>query len=108
MSNRYILLLPLISASCVGLADEISSTALPQVRVWGQQEAAPPSEAVPDVGSPQSVVSEQVIHEIVSPIGDYGVVADLTPSFVSSAPNGPGFDAAKNETLRGFVDGQYR
>src|ERR1700683_1649041 len=32
---------------------------------------------------------------------------DLTPSFVSSAPNGPGFDAAKNETLRGFVDGQF-
>jgi iron complex outermembrane recepter protein len=26
---------------------------------------------------------------------------------VSSAPNGPGFDAAKNESLRGFVDGPF-
>src|ERR1700733_2431173 len=106
MNYRNALLLPLMFVSGIGLADETSAP-LPQVNIWGQQEAAPPSEAVPDVGSPQSLVSEQVIHEIASPVGDYGVVADLTPSFVSSAPNGPGFDAAKNESLRGFVDGQF-
>jgi iron complex outermembrane receptor protein len=65
------------------------------------------SEALLDRGAPQSIVSGQTIHEIASPVGDYGTIANFTPSFVSTAPNGPGFDAAKNQTLRGFVDGQF-
>lgn len=66
-----------------------------------------PGESVLNHGSPESFVGEQVIHEIASPVGDYGIVANFTPSFVSSSPNGPGFDAAKGQTLRGFVDGQF-
>jgi len=99
-------LLPCTFFSGEILADDLFNN-LPQVRVLGEQDASQPSEAVTDIGSPQSVVSELVIHEIASPVGDYGTVANFTPSFVSSAPNGPGFDAAKNQTLRGFVDGQF-
>jgi iron complex outermembrane recepter protein len=94
----------------VALADDPSGPVvgvLSDVWVTSSQEAPPPSEPVPDVGSPQSRVSSQAIQRTVSPVGDFGTVADLTPSYVSSAPNGPGFDAAKNQSLRGFVDGQF-
>ena len=79
---------------------------LSNVWVTGSKEALP-SEPLSDVGSPQSLVDSQTIQQLVTPVGDYGTVANLTPSFVSTAPNGPGFDAAKNQTLRGFVDGQF-
>ncbi len=94
----------------VALADDSSQLVagvLSDVRVTSTKEDPPPSEPVPDVGSPQSLVSSEAIEQIVSPVGDYGTIADLTPSYVSSAPNGPGFDAAKNQSLRGFVDGQF-
>ena len=78
----------------------------PHLTVQGNRDAAP-SEALLNRGSPQSIVDEQTIREIASPVGDWGTVANLTPSFVSSAPNGPGFDAAKGQSLRGFVDGQF-
>jgi iron complex outermembrane receptor protein len=79
---------------------------LTAVVVHGNRDPEP-SEALIGVGSPQSFVDERAIHEIVSPFGDFGNIANLTPSFVSSAPNGPGFDAAKGLSLRGFVDGQF-
>jgi iron complex outermembrane receptor protein len=85
--------------------DEAINT-LSEVTVQGARDKVP-SEALLDRGSPQSIVNEQVIHEIASPVGDWGSIANFTPSFVSTAPNGPGFDAAKNQTLRGFVDGQF-
>lgn len=94
----------------VALADDPSGPVvgvLSDVWVTSSQEVPAPGEQVPDVGSPQSVVSSQAIQQMVSPVGDLGSVADLTPSYVSSAPNGPGFDAAKNQSLRGFVDGQF-
>jgi iron complex outermembrane recepter protein len=84
----------------------VAPRALSDVRVTGKKEA-PLSEPVLDAGSPQSEVDSRTIQQLVTPVGDYGTIADLTPSFVSSAPNGPGFDAAKNQTLRGFVDGQF-
>ena len=94
----------------VALADDgepvAAGGALSDVRVTANEEALP-SEPVLDAGSPQSQVDSQTIQQLVAPVGDYGTIADLTPSFVSSAPNGPGFDAAKNQTLRGFVDGQF-
>lgn len=80
---------------------------LSDVWVTTSQEPPLPSEPLADAGSPESLVSSQTIQQVVSPTGDYGTVANLTPSFVSSAPNGPGFDAAKSQTLRGFVDGQF-
>jgi iron complex outermembrane receptor protein len=85
--------------------DEAIST-LPDLTVQGARDKVP-SEALLDRGSPQSVVNKLAIQEIASPVGDWGTVANFTPSFVSSAPNGPGFDAAKGQTLRGFVDGQF-
>jgi iron complex outermembrane receptor protein len=77
------------------------------VWVTTSKEAALASEPILDTGSPQSQVSRQAIQQTVSPVGDYGTAANLTPGFVSTAPNGPGFDAAKNQSLRGFVDGQF-
>jgi iron complex outermembrane receptor protein len=88
------------------LAEE-SFEAFPSVTVRAQKDGELPSQPLTNVGSPQSVVGEQVIREIASPAGDFGTVANFTPSFVSTAPNGPGFDAAKNQSLRGFVDGQF-
>lgn len=79
---------------------------LSNVWVTGSQEALP-NQSLSDVTSPQSLVDSQTLQQVVAAVGDYGTVANLTPSFVSTAPNGPGFDAAKNQTLRGFVDGQF-
>jgi len=66
-----------------------------------------PGQPISDRGSPQSFISDKVIHELTSSVGDYGIIVNLTPGFVSSSPNGPGFDAAKGQSLRGFVDGQF-
>ena len=60
-----------------------------------------------DASSPKSQLSAQAIEQIATPFADYGTLANLMPSFVSSAPNGNGFDAAKNQSLRGFPDGQF-
>ncbi len=86
--------------------DATQDSGLSGVLVEGTRDKVP-SEALGDRGSPQSVVDGQVIHEIASPFGDFGTIANYTPSFESSSPNGPGFDAAKGQTLRGFVDGQF-
>jgi iron complex outermembrane receptor protein len=86
---------------------ENSSETFSTILVHGQRDGAIPSAAVADKGSAQSVVDETVIRQIASPVGDFGTVANFTPSFVSTAPNGPGFDAAKNLSLRGFTDGQF-
>ena len=104
------LLLALLSARGQGAdidqdKDEAINT-LTEVTVQGARDKVP-SEALLDRGSPQSIVNAQAIHEIASPVGDWGTVANFTPGFVSSAPNGPGFDAAKGQSLRGFVDGQF-
>jgi iron complex outermembrane recepter protein len=102
------LLLPFTFLSAAAAAaDAPPDEAFSSVLIQGQKNSTLPSDAVADQGSPQSVVSEAVIHQIASPVGDFGTVANFTPSFVSSAPNGPGFDAAKNLSLRGFVDGQF-
>jgi len=106
MSHRRALVSLLLAASRAALADDPADT-MAKVVVQGTQQAVPPSEALVGVGSPQSLVSEQVIHTIASPVGDFGTVLNLTPSYVASTPNGPGFDAAKGQTLRGFVDGQF-
>ncbi len=85
---------------------DATDSGIPSVLVEGAR-ANVPSEALGDRGSPQSFVGDQVIHEIASPFGDFGTIANYTPSYESSSPNGPGFDAAKGATLRGFVDGQF-
>src|SRR5579864_2027477 len=69
--------------------------------------AAELTRVLPSSTRPQSLVTPQAIEQVASPLADFGAVANLTPSFVSSAPNGIGFDAAKNMTLRGFPDGQF-
>lgn len=104
--GRAAFLIGLALRSTAALAVEPSSS-VPELTVWGSQIAPSPSSPVEDQGSPQSYVSSEAIRQLSSPVGDFGTVANFTPSFVSSAPNGPGFDAAKNQTLRGFVDGQF-
>jgi iron complex outermembrane recepter protein len=110
-ANRAAWLLPFLFFSAAATAadtpDETYSDTFSTVLIEGQKDGAQPSAPVADKGSPQSVVGEEVIRQIASPVGDYGTVANFTPSFVSSAPNGPGFDAAKSQSLRGFVDGQF-
>jgi iron complex outermembrane receptor protein len=105
-SLRSLWVLPLAGLTGVAAADNPTDE-FPSVTVLGQLEGMLPSQPLADQGSPQSVVSEQTLHEIASPVGDFGTAANFTPSFVSSAPNGPGFDAAKNMSLRGFTDGQF-
>jgi len=94
------------AADTAGSNDDTTESGIPSVLVEGAR-ANVPSEALGDRGSPQSFVGDQVIHEIASPFGDFGTIANYTPSYESSSPNGPGFDAAKGATLRGFVDGQF-
>lgn len=105
-SLRSLWVLPLAGLTGVAAADNPADE-FPSVTVLGQLEGLLPSQPLTDKGSPQSVVGEQTLHEIASPVGDYGTAANFTPSFVSTAPNGPGFDAAKNQSLRGFADGQF-
>jgi len=62
---------------------------------------------VAERNSAQTYLSNQAIRELSTPMADFGTLTNLTPSFVSSAPNGQGFDAAKNMSLRGFADGQF-
>ena len=111
-ARRAALLAPVIlfmgaaPAADVDQDQDEAINAMPRVTVQGNRDAVP-SEALLDRGSPQSIVNQQTIREIASPVGDWGTIANLTPSFVSSAPNGPGFDAAKGQSLRGFIDGQF-
>ena len=113
LARPVLLLLTVLCMSAVGgiaRADEsgeIVAGVLSDVWVTTSKEAPLPSEPLADAGSPQSLVNSEAIQQVVTPVGDYGTVANLTPSFVSTAPNGPGFDAAKNQSLRGFVDGQF-
>ena len=86
---------------------ELVAGVLSDIWVTTSKEEALPSEPLLDTGSPQSLVSRETLQQMVSPVGDYGTVANLTPGFVSTAPNGPGFDAAKGQSLRGFADGQF-
>jgi iron complex outermembrane receptor protein len=106
MISRWTWILPLTIFTGAAIADE-ASEAFPSVTVQAQRDGELPGQPLTNVGSPQSVVGAEMIHEIASPVGDFGTVANFTPSFLSTAPNGPGFDAAKNQSLRGFVDGQF-
>jgi iron complex outermembrane receptor protein len=83
--------------------------ALETVTVKGVAEIAPTgvTEVSIENRRPESLVPRRTIEQIASPFADFGTLSNLTPSFVSSAPNGNGFDAAKNMTLRGFPDGQF-
>ncbi|WP_284280524.1 TonB-dependent receptor [Limnobacter litoralis] len=56
---------------------------------------------------PSSTVLRDLFSRVLAPTSDYGSIANLTPSYLSTAPNGDGFDAAKNVTLRGFTDNQF-
>lgn len=56
---------------------------------------------------PLSTLTPQAIEEFAPLTSDFGTLSNLLPSFLSSAPNGQGFDAAKGMTLRGFPDGQF-
>ena len=67
----------------------------------------PLTEISRDATRPVSTLTPEAIGQITTPTSDFGTLANLLPSFVSSAPNGNGFDAAKSMTLRGFPDGQF-
>ena len=90
-------------------ADDVAPAKLDPVTVTATPVAATPelTRLLPEAASPQSVLTHQAIEQIAAPLSDFGTLANLTPSFVSSAPNGNSFDAAKNMTLRGFADGQF-
>lgn len=109
LSLWVVLAVPVAHAHEISVTSEsldASSAELPPVVVESSGLDLP-GQPVGERGSPQSFVSEKVIREMTSSVGDYGIVVNLTPGFVSSSPNGPGFDAAKGQTLRGFVDGQF-
>lgn len=80
-----------------------------KVTVTGAAEAPlnPLTSVSRDAVRPQSALAPQAIAQIATPTADFGTLANLLPSFNSSAPNGNGFDAAKGMTLRGFPDGQF-
>ena len=77
------------------------------VRGMAETRNAPIGAALLQSGRPQSVLTAQAIQLLATPVSDFGTLSNLLPSFVSSAPNGNGFDAAKGMSLRGFPDGQF-
>lgn len=94
---------------CNGAHGEESATQLPGVDVRASADAHAPElgPVSPEASRPQSVLSGRAIDAFAPKFADFGTLANLLPSFVSSAPNGNGFDAAKSITLRGFPDGQF-
>ncbi|HXC76534.1 MAG TPA: TonB-dependent receptor, partial [Candidatus Acidoferrum sp.] len=88
-------------------ADDSMPTLAPVVVSAPEPEIPELTQIQPDARRPQSMVDRETIEQVASPFADFGSLANLTPSFLSSAPNGIGFDAAKNMTLRGFPDGQF-
>ena len=107
-------LLSALSASSVLLAataasGEEAATQLPAVDVRGVADRQVPelSPVSPEATRPVSILTGAAIADFAPKFADFGTLANLLPSFVSSAPNGNGFDAAKSITLRGFPDGQF-
>jgi iron complex outermembrane receptor protein len=84
-----------------------ASQALNSITVIEKKIASSLTMDLEDQSWAKSVLSNFALTEIATPMADFGSLANLTPSFVSSAPNGIGFDAAKNMSLRGFTDGQF-
>ena len=76
----------LMPFSCVVHAADVDQdydeaiNSLPTLTVQGARGRVP-SEALLDRGSPQSIVNAKMIQEVASSVGDYGTVANLTPSF---------------------------
>ena len=79
------------------------------MEVRASAEAASPDliQISPESSRPISTLTRQAIDQFSPKFADFGTLANLLPSFVSSAPNGNAFDAAKSMTLRGFPDGQF-
>lgn len=99
-------LLPLLPLLSPAHADE--GGRLESITATGSQDSLPRvGAALAEAPTPQSRLDQEAIRELAAPTGDYGTLLKLTPSYLDSAPNGEGFDAAKNQTLRGFADGQF-
>ncbi|MBB5193678.1 iron complex outermembrane receptor protein [Silvimonas terrae] len=69
--------------------------------------AAALTQAPLDAQSPQTQIGSNYIHDQLTPVADYGSMIRIAPSYSSSSPNGTGLSEAKNQTLRGFPDGQF-
>jgi iron complex outermembrane receptor protein len=98
---------PLISSAQSSQASDNSLSVMNLVTVRSEPIGSEIIRPIDQRRSAQTYLSHEAIHEISTPMADFGTLANLTPSFVSSAPNGHGFDAAKNMSLRGFADGQF-
>ncbi len=96
-----------VCALLISAHQAVFSQALSDVFIYDDNEIPRVGNAKTQKTGPQSGVQTSFIQSILSPYSDYAYIANYTPGFLSSAPNGPGFDAAKNATLRGFSDGQF-
>jgi iron complex outermembrane receptor protein len=110
-SPPSLLTLAVISLACPLAAQaqtiQVAENTLATVTIQSQSAALELTRPVTQRNSAQTYLSNEAIHELSTPMADFGTLTNLTPSFVSSAPNGQGFDAAKNMSLRGFADGQF-
>ncbi len=80
---------------------------LSRVVITGSTATPQLTKIEPTASRPLSTLTPQAVEQVATLTSDFGTLANLLPSFVSSAPNGNGFDAAKGMTLRGFPDGQF-
>lgn len=109
---RGVVALPLAFSSvamAAAAAPEDAPQTLEQVVVRGTSDKPSPTltDIDPANSRPQSTLTSEAIRQVAPLTSDFGSLANLLPSFASSAPNGNGFDAAKGLTLRGFPDGQF-
>ncbi|VVD75037.1 TonB-dependent outer membrane receptor FecA5 [Pandoraea pneumonica] len=94
-----------VSASDVGAP--ANATAAKSRKAPTEAAAKALTQAPLEATSPQTQISSDYIANQVNPQADYGTILRIAPSYSSSSPNGLGLSEAKNQTLRGFPDGQF-
>jgi iron complex outermembrane receptor protein len=99
-------LVVLIHVNCLA-ADPGDAIELGEILVEGTSRTPELTRIEPTAARPMSTLTSQAIKQVAPLTSDFGTLANFLPSFLSSAPNGNGFDAAKSMTLRGFPDGQF-
>lgn len=91
------------------LAASTAAEAINTVEVVGSAVSASrsaPAQSSLSARSAQSIVSDDFIRNLTSPVADFSQVLQMTPGMYSYSPNGVGLGDTKTY-FRGFADGDY-
>jgi len=107
MLKKNILLKSIFLVFALSIEAHCQDVKLDTVQIHEQKQILKLANYAVDNYAPTSSLSSDATKEVATPFSDFSSLANLTPSFSSTTPNGNGFDAGKNMTLRGFPDGQF-